>query len=150
MMRGIGGPLLCIGDLLSDVGEESTDVDDGVGSSSFSRSSSSLSSTTFIPNSNLDLQSAQLPQLFQETYDQLKEALGGSDHSWTTLTLKLCSALETANQLVQATSSNAGLLSKKIQELEKIIKRGDEAVAAARAIHSNLKLKDDVSDMENP
>lgn len=150
MMRGIGGPLLCIGDLLSDVGEESTDVDDGVGSSSFSRSSSSLSSTTFIPNSNLDLQSAQLPQLFQETYDQLKEALGGSDHSWTTLTLKLCSALETANQLVQATSSNAGLLSNKIQELEKIIKRGDEAVAAARAIHNNLKLKDDVSDIENP
>lgn len=65
MMRGIGGPLLCIGDLLSDVGEESADVDDGVGSSSFSRSSSSLSSTTFIPNSNLDLQSSQLPQLFQ-------------------------------------------------------------------------------------
>ncbi|KAL8133761.1 uncharacterized protein LOC141712652 [Apium graveolens] len=143
MMRGIGGPLLCIGDLLSDVGEESADVDDGVGSSSFSRSSSSLPSTTFIPNSNLDLQSSQLPQLFQETYDQLKEALGGSDHSWTALTLKLCTALETANQLVQATSSNAGLLSKKIQELEKLIKRVDDAVAAARAIHGNLKQKDD-------
>ncbi|KAK1361917.1 putative Histone-lysine N-methyltransferase SUV420H14-20 [Heracleum sosnowskyi] len=149
MTRGIGGPLLCIGDLLSDVGEESTDVDDGVGSSSFSRSSS-LSSTTFTPNSTLDLQSSHLPQLFQETYDQLKEALGGSDHSWTALTLKLCTALETANQLVQATSSNAGSLSKKIQELEKIIKRGDEAVAAARAIHSDLKRKDDVSDLKNP
>lgn len=144
MMRGIGGPLLCIGDLLSDVGEESIDVDDGVGSSS------SLSSTTFIPNSNLGLQSSQLPQLFQETYDQLKEALGGSDHSWTALTLKLCTALETANQLVQATSSNAGLLSKKIEELEKIIKRGDEAVAAARAIHKNLKRKDDVPELKNP
>lgn len=149
MMRGIGGPLLCIGDLLSDVGEESADgvVDDGVGSSPFSRSSSSSVSVT---NSDLNLQSSHLPQLFQETYDQLKEALGGSDHSWTALTLKLCAALETANQLVQATSSNAGLLSKKIQELEKIIKRGDDAVAAARAIHSDLKRKDDVSDSNIP
>lgn len=64
MMRGVGGPLLCIGDLLSDVGEESADVDEGVDSSSFSRSSSSLSST-LTPNSDLNLQSSNLPQLFQ-------------------------------------------------------------------------------------
>lgn len=63
--------------------------------------------------------------------------------------VQLCTALETANQLVQATSSNAGLLSKKIEELEKIIKRGDDAVAAARAIHGNLKQKD-ASDLKNP
>ncbi|KAL1820504.1 hypothetical protein ACET3Z_015373 [Daucus carota] len=149
MMRGVGGPLLCIGDLLSDVGEESADVDDGVASSSFSRSSSSLSST-LTPNSDLNLQSSNLPQLFQETYDQLKEALGGSDHSWTALTLKLCTALETANQLVQVTGSNVTLLSEKIQELEKIIKRGDDAVAASRTIHSDLKQKEDISDIKNP
>lgn len=138
MMRGIGGPLLCIGDLLSDVGQESTDVvDDGV----------EVGSSSFL---DVNLQYSHLPQLFQETYDQLEDALEGSDHSWTALTLKLCAALGTANQLVQATSSNVGLLSEKIHELEKIIKRSDDAVAAARAIHTNLKGKDDVSDLKNP
>lgn len=56
--------------------------------------------------------------------------------------LQLCTALETANQLVQCTHSNAGLLSEKIQELEQIIKRGDTAVAAAKAFHSSLSRKE--------
>lgn len=53
MMRGIGGPLLCIGDLLSDVGQESTDVvDDGV----------EVGSSSFL---DVNLQYSHLPQLFQ-------------------------------------------------------------------------------------
>ena len=64
--------------------------------------------------------------------------------------MQLCTALETANQLVQVTGSNVTLLSEKIQELEKIIKRGDDAVAAARTIHSDLKQKEDISDIKNP
>lgn len=139
-MRGAGGPLLCIGDLLSDVGE----ADGGSGSSSHLSNlqpSFSPSLSTSLPNSDLNLQPSDLPKLFQETYDQLNEALAGTDHSWTALTLKLCTALETANQLVQSTNSNVGLLSEKIQELERIVKRGDTAVAAAKAFHSSLNQK---------
>ncbi|KAJ7965599.1 Histone-lysine N-methyltransferase [Quillaja saponaria] len=73
---------------------------------------------------------------FWENYDHLKEALVGTDHSWTALTLKLCIALETANQLVQSTNSNVALLSEKIGELQKIVKRGDSAIAAAKADHA--------------
>lgn len=55
--------------------------------------------------------------------------------------LQLCTALETANELVQSTNSNVRLLSEKVGELEKIVKRGDSAVAAAKAIHVSLNQK---------
>ncbi|KAK2983907.1 hypothetical protein RJ640_020203 [Escallonia rubra] len=123
-MRGVGGPLLCIGDLLSDVGGGDIETP-------FSPSSSS-------PTSNLNLQPSDLTKLFQESYDHLTEALAGTDHSWTALTLKLCTALETANKLVQSINSNVGLLSEKVGELKGIVKSGDSAIAAATAIHSSL------------
>ncbi|KAL3741108.1 hypothetical protein ACJRO7_022253 [Eucalyptus globulus] len=69
-----------------------------------------------------------------ENYDKLNETLARGDHSWTALTLKLCSSLEVANKLVQSTHGNAGLLLEKVEELEKIIKRGNSAVAAVKAI----------------
>ncbi|KAK4798872.1 hypothetical protein SAY86_024237 [Trapa natans] len=127
-MRGIGGPLLCIGDLLSDVGEENIPPIESMTPPSLSPSSSSRDSKDA-------LQPSDLPQRFQESYDELIEALAYGDHSWTALTLKLCSSLEKANVLVQSTNSNTRLLLEKMGELEKIIRRGDSAVAAAKAVH---------------
>ncbi|CAK9138478.1 unnamed protein product, partial [Ilex paraguariensis] len=78
-----------------------------------------------------------------ENYDRLNEALlAGTEHSWTALTLKLCTALETANKLVQSTNSHVDLLSGKLGEFEKIIKRGDSAIAAASAIHRCLNQRE--------
>ncbi|XP_027333219.1 uncharacterized protein LOC113848054 [Abrus precatorius] len=120
-MRGIGGPLLCIGDLLNDVGEED-----------LGNSSHSLSHLNDTPNPDPP---PDLTKLFQENYEHLNSALAGTDHSWTSLTLKLCTALETANQLVQSTNSSVASLLEKVEELHKIVKRGDSAIAAAKALY---------------
>ncbi|KAJ9673668.1 hypothetical protein PVL29_023307 [Vitis rotundifolia] len=133
-MRGIGGPLLCIGDLLTDVGEADPHSDQP--------SPLSPSSSSSIPFSPHTLQPSHLNRLFQENYDQLNKALAGTDHSWTALTLKLCTALQTANKLVQSANTNVELLSEKVGELERVVKRGDSAVAAAKAIHISLNQKD--------
>ncbi|KAM2067454.1 hypothetical protein ACFX1T_043788 [Malus domestica] len=113
MMRGVGGPLLCIGDLLSDVGG-------GGGGEAVaspppqqhepSPSSSSVSSSA---------QSLDLIKLYQ-----------------------LCSALQTANKLVQSTNSNVMLLSEKVGELAGVVKRADSAMAAARVVHGSLNRKE--------
>ncbi|KAM7253229.1 hypothetical protein ACFE04_025847 [Oxalis oulophora] len=126
---GVGGPLLCIGDLLSDVqGEDSINPPQQL----HDHDETSIS----------DFKSSHLPKLFQETYNQLNEALAGTDHSWTSLTLKLCGAVETANQLVQCTNANASVLSEKVKELEKIIKKGDAAISSAKSIYIPLNTKD--------
>lgn len=57
------------------------------------------------------------------------------------LQFQLCTSLETANKLVHATTTNARLLSEKVEELEKIVKRGDSAVAAARTVHATVNQK---------
>ncbi|WCJ44612.1 hypothetical protein M5689_025270 [Euphorbia peplus] len=124
-MKGVGGPLLSIGDLLSDL-EENPNLHQTLKDASLPSS----------PHSSLDL-----TNLFQENYNQLNEAFARTDHSWTSLTLKLCTSLETANELVQSTNSNVILLSEKVEELEKIVKRGDSAVAAAKAVHVSLNQK---------
>ncbi|KAL4334099.1 hypothetical protein GQ457_07G023120 [Hibiscus cannabinus] len=133
-MRGIGGPLLTIGDLLSDVGEESGDAPEHR-----HRRDASLPSPSLLDSIDASSQSLDLIKLFQENFEKLNEALAGSDHSWTALTLELCTALETANKLVQSTDTNVRSLSEKVRELERIIKRGDSAVTAARAISISLK-----------
>ncbi|CAN6569053.1 unnamed protein product [Malus baccata var. baccata] len=129
MMRGAGGPLLCIGDLLSDVGESDA---------SPPPQQPETSSSSFVSSSD---QSLDLTKLFQENYEQLNEALDGTDHSWAALTLKLCSALETANKLVQSTNSNVMSMSEKVGELEGVIKRADSAITAARVVHGFTKQK---------
>ncbi|CAL5189292.1 unnamed protein product [Lathyrus oleraceus] len=129
-MRGIGGPLLCIGDLLSDVGEEN---EDGGTTSSSYHPSSNPSSLSDLNNNNQPL--PDLTKLFQENYYHLNEALNATDHSWTSLTLKLCTSLDTANKLVQCTNSNVASLLEKVEELEKIVKRGDSAIAATKAFY---------------
>uniref|UniRef100_A0A7C8ZWI4 Uncharacterized protein n=1 Tax=Opuntia streptacantha TaxID=393608 RepID=A0A7C8ZWI4_OPUST len=130
-MRGIGGPLLCIGDLLGDVGEPDT---------SDNRHNQTLKSPPTSSSSHPDLhfQPSDLSKLFQENYDQLNKALSGTDHSWTSLTLKLCSALDTAKKLIESTNSNVTVLSEKVEELEKVIKKEDSAIAEVRSIHSLL------------
>ncbi|BAT82068.1 hypothetical protein LR48_Vigan07g217600 [Vigna angularis] len=124
-MRGIGGPLLCIGDLLNDVGEEQQ-------GHSLRREASPTPSSSHLNDNDPP---PNLLTLFQKHYDHLNSALSGTDHSWTSLTLKLCTSLETANQLVQSTNSNVASLSEKVEELQKIVKRGDSAIAAAKALY---------------
>ncbi|KAG4958936.1 hypothetical protein JHK87_035569 [Glycine soja] len=74
--RGIRGPLLCIGDLLNDIGEEE---EKGRGHSLLREASPSPSSSLL----------NNLTKLFQEHYDHLNSTLSGTDHSWTSLTLKV-------------------------------------------------------------
>ncbi|XP_010455247.1 PREDICTED: uncharacterized protein LOC104736868 [Camelina sativa] len=131
-MRGVGGPLLSIGDLLADLVEET----------SYSSENVTTPEISSKPDSDEAISGPlDLSRLFQENYDKLNDAFAGSDHSWTSLTLELCTALETANKLVHATTSNARLLSEKVEELEKIVKRGDSAVAAARTVHATVNQK---------
>ncbi|VVB08332.1 unnamed protein product [Arabis nemorensis] len=122
------GPLLSIGDLLADLVEDTVESpENGPNPESCSK---------------LDPDSISGPldltRLFQENYDKLNTAFAASDHSWTSLTLELCTSLETGNKLVHATTTNARLLSEKVEELEKIVKRGDSAVAAARIVHATV------------
>ncbi|XP_072952953.1 uncharacterized protein [Typha angustifolia] len=126
-MRGVGGPLLCIGDLLSDVAADDGAVE-GV----------EETPPPLFTTAGLDglLEPSDLQRLFEENYEQLIESLSGSDHSWTALMLKLCTALKTADKLVSTASSNAGLLLEKVKVLEGILKKGDSAIAAAKALHT--------------
>uniref|UniRef100_A0A9I9D0P6 Uncharacterized protein n=1 Tax=Cucumis melo TaxID=3656 RepID=A0A9I9D0P6_CUCME len=161
-MRGTGGPLLCIGDLLCDVGEEEAVEGKGLNETpksipSPSSSSSSVSTTLF------DLsQPPDLPQLFQlrefhpihlllqENYDQLNKVFDDNDHSWTALTLKMCSALDTATKLVESTNSNSRFLLEKIVELEHVLEKGDatrEAAMAIQTIYSSQIAQDSISSL---
>ncbi|GAB2252124.1 hypothetical protein Droror1_Dr00004971 [Drosera rotundifolia] len=141
-MRGeaAGGPLLRIGDLLADVGESSVYAADDQPRrrDQTSHLSPSSSPSSLISSQALDLQPSDLTKLFQETYDELNKALSGADHSWTSLTLKLCTILDAANKLINSTNSNVAKLLEKVEELKGIIKRGDSSIAAVRSIHSSL------------
>ncbi|XP_021748127.1 uncharacterized protein LOC110713980 [Chenopodium quinoa] len=132
-MRGVGGPLLCIGDLLCDVGESEDNLEHPIPHIQTPSSPSALPSSSDI---HLDLHPSRLTQLFQENYEQLNKALDGTDHSWTSLTLKLCTALDTAKKLIESTNSNVTVLSENVGELEKMIGKGDSAIAEVRSIHS--------------
>ncbi|KAI3464491.1 hypothetical protein Pfo_021154 [Paulownia fortunei] len=126
-MRGVGGPLLCISDLLSDVREENSGVP---------HDHAPLPEAADISK----LPASDLPKRFQENFNELKGALEGADHSWTALTLKLCSALETANKLVDSSNSRVASLSEKVEELERIVNRRDSAITAAKPFQGSLKL----------
>ncbi|XP_057795877.1 uncharacterized protein LOC131011985 isoform X2 [Salvia miltiorrhiza] len=75
-MRGVGGPLLCISDLLSDVGEDNSG---GIHDHAAPPEAADVSK----------LSASEIPKLFQENFNELKGALEGADHSWTALTLKV-------------------------------------------------------------
>ncbi|KAK4708391.1 hypothetical protein R3W88_029316 [Solanum pinnatisectum] len=128
-MRGVGGPLLCIGDLLNDVGENDAGGDQ----------LPSHPINTPSPDYNSSLQPSDLNKLFQEKYEQLNMALAGTDHSWTHLTLELCTALETANKLVRSTNSNVGMLKDRVEELCEVINRRDATIEVAKAFEGSPK-----------
>ncbi|CAK9313620.1 unnamed protein product [Citrullus colocynthis] len=135
-MRGTGGPLLCIGDLLCDVGEE--EAIDGKGSNETPKSIPLPSSSSASVSSLFDVSHPpDLPKLFQENYGQLNKVFDDNDHSWTALTLKMCSALDTATKLVESTNSNSRFLLEKIVELEHVLEKGDSTRQAAMAIQTS-------------
>ncbi|KAK1287118.1 hypothetical protein QJS10_CPB19g01783 [Acorus calamus] len=108
MMRGVGGPLLCIADLLSDL-SASTDGD----------VQTSLPSISVGSSSSPDLKPSDLHRLFE-----------------------LCSALETADKLLQTADTNSESLLEKIDVLNGILKRGDSAVAVARGLCESQNVKE--------
>ncbi|XP_038886232.1 uncharacterized protein LOC120076466 isoform X2 [Benincasa hispida] len=135
-MRGTGGPLLCIGDLLCDVGEE--EAGGTKGSNETPKSIPSPSSSSASVSTLFDVsESPDLPKLFQENYDQLNKVFDDNDHSWTALTLKMCNALDTATKLVESTNSNSRFLLEKIVELERVLEKGDSTREAAMAIQTS-------------
>ncbi|KAK1432360.1 hypothetical protein QVD17_09256 [Tagetes erecta] len=125
---GLGGPLLCIGDLLNDVGEEDT-------------TTATATANDVIANSHrLSLiepanHPSDLTKLYQESFKCLNDALDGTSHSWTAHTLELCSSLETASKLIQSSSSHVIEVSKKIKELETITNKGNLVIKEAELIH---------------
>lgn len=79
--------------------------------------------------------------LTQENYNELEQSLKGNDHSWTALTLKLCTALETADKLIQSTGSNVESLAENIHVLETILTRGDSTVEKAKDVLNTMPEK---------
>ncbi|GAB2290820.1 hypothetical protein Dimus_025087 [Dionaea muscipula] len=140
-MRGTGGPLLCIGDLLSDIGEPDADEHRRHDQAPLSLSPSS-SSTSSQP---LDVDPSNLTKLFQENYAELNKALAGTDHLWTSFTLKLCTVLDAANILIKMTNTNVIMLSDELRKLEEIIKRRDSSMEAVRSVQRSLSQKESPS-----
>ncbi|KAF5200496.1 histone-lysine N-methyltransferase [Thalictrum thalictroides] len=79
--------------------------------------------------------------LHQENYKQLNEALSESGHSWTALTLKLCTALDTADKLIQSANSDAKSLSEKVDVLQNIVRRGNSAVKQVKVINGAANIE---------
>ncbi|KAI3784275.1 hypothetical protein L1987_43371 [Smallanthus sonchifolius] len=131
---GLGGPLLCIGDLLNDVGEEDTTTANEVISPSHRPNSSPIEAADL---TNQQIHPSDLTKLYQESYKCLNDALDGTSHSWTAHTLELCLALETANKLIQSSSSHVIEVSKKIRELETITNKGNLVIKEAEFIHTS-------------
>ncbi|KAK9069463.1 hypothetical protein SSX86_011367 [Deinandra increscens subsp. villosa] len=125
---GVGGPLLCIGDLLNDVGEEEQDTATAT-ASNIHRPSPTPADRQIHPS--------DLTKLYQESNKCLNDALNGSSHSWAAHTLELCLALETANKLIQSSSAHVIEVSKKIRELETITNKGNLVIKEAEFIHTS-------------
>ncbi|EES05285.2 uncharacterized protein LOC8072605 [Sorghum bicolor] len=122
-MRGVGGPLLTIGDLLSDLAVDGGDDPlVGVGDASAPSSPSATQQAGKADPSDLS-------RLFEEHYNNLMKALEEKDPSWPSLMLKLCAALKTADKLVSCANMNAEQLLEKVKALEGVLERSDHAVA---------------------
>ncbi|GJM85312.1 hypothetical protein PR202_ga01749 [Eleusine coracana subsp. coracana] len=122
-MRGVGGPLLTIGDLLSDLAVD--DGDDPLASGG----DVSAPSSPLAAQSSGQADPADLSRLFEEHYNNLMKALQENDPSWPSLMLKLCAALKTADKLVSSANTNAEQLLEKVKLLESVLERGDCVVA---------------------
>nr|ABK21735.1 unknown [Picea sitchensis] len=117
MVGSLGGPLLCVRDLLADL---SRDDDDD-----YADSHPGPTSTTSQPQEPSEC----LHAIFERNYNDLIKALTNSGHSWTGLTLKLCTGLKAADMLVQSIHVKFGELSKKVEALEAVLKRGESALS---------------------
>ncbi|KAM0844152.1 hypothetical protein ACQ4PT_057244 [Festuca glaucescens] len=124
-MRGVGGPLLTVSDLLSDLAVDvgNDHLDGGGGDAS-------------VPSSPLAAQQAEeadpsdLQRLFEEDYDNLMKSLQENDPSWPSLMLKLCRALKTSDKLLSCANTKVQQLLEKVEALEHVLERGDHAVGA--------------------
>ncbi|KAH0933374.1 hypothetical protein HID58_010491 [Brassica napus] len=157
-MKGVGGPLLSIGDLLADLVEEPV-----VSAPPNPQNSSKLETDAI--SEPLDLTGlfqvipligkcscgrAVLTTMINLTECLLVLITHGPLLLWrwfylpmgvSNVSYMLCTSLETVNKLVHATTTNARFLSEKVRELEKIVKQGDSAVAAARSVHATVNQK---------
>lgn len=124
-MRGVGGPLLTIGDLLSDLAVDSAGDDHLAG-----RGDASVPSSPLAAQQVEEADPSDLRGLFGEHYDNLVKSLRENDPSWPSLMLKLCTALKTADKLVTCTNTNAEQLLEKVEVLGQVLEKGDRAVAA--------------------
>ncbi|PUZ76193.1 hypothetical protein GQ55_1G270300 [Panicum hallii var. hallii] len=121
-MRGVGGPLLTIGDLLSDLAVDGGDDPLAAGGDAS------------VPSSPSEAQQAgkadpsDLSRLFEEHYNNLMKALQENDPSWPSQMLKLCAALKAADKLVSSANTDAEQLMEKVKVLEGVLERGDRAV----------------------
>ncbi|KAL6899268.1 hypothetical protein ACP4OV_005926 [Aristida adscensionis] len=122
-MRGVGGPLLTIGDLLSDLA-----VDGGDDSLAGGADASAPCSPLPAQHAG-EANPSDLSRLFEEHYDNLMKSLQENDPSWPSLMLKLCAALRIADKLVSCANTNAEQLLAKVEVLESVLERGDRAVA---------------------
>uniref|UniRef100_A0ACD5ZBJ5 Uncharacterized protein n=1 Tax=Avena sativa TaxID=4498 RepID=A0ACD5ZBJ5_AVESA len=123
-MRGVGGPLLTVSDLLSDLAVDGGDDHlDGSGDAS-------------VPSSPLAAQQVEeadpsdLQRLFEKDYDNLMKSLRENDPSWPSLMLELCRALKTSDKLLSSANTRARHLLEKVEVLEHVLERGDHAVGA--------------------
>ncbi|KAK9069471.1 hypothetical protein SSX86_011375 [Deinandra increscens subsp. villosa] len=128
---GVGGPLLCIGDLLNDVGEEEQDT------TTATATASNIHRPSPTTAADHQIHPSDLTKLYQESNKCLNDALNGSSHSWAAHTLELCLALETANKLIQSSSAHVIEVSKKIRELETITNKGNLVIQEAEFIHTS-------------
>eukprot|EP00252_Welwitschia_mirabilis_P024264 TRINITY_DN7141_c0_g1_i1.p1 TRINITY_DN7141_c0_g1~~TRINITY_DN7141_c0_g1_i1.p1 ORF type:complete len:124 (-),score=21.32 TRINITY_DN7141_c0_g1_i1:296-667(-) len=116
MAGRMGGPLLCVADLLADLSSSDDEVD---GHSVSDSSHSQLPSTS-------------LHAAFEKNFNDLTRALANSGHSWTGLTQKVCTTLKVADKLVQTAHSELEGLSEKVQKLETILHRENIVISELR------------------
>jgi len=121
-MRGVGGPLLTIGDLLSDLAVDGGDDPLAAGGDASVPSSPSAAQQAG------EADPSDLSRLFEEHYNNLMKALQENDPSWPSLMLKLCAALKAADKLVSSANTDAEQLMEKVKVLEGVLERGDRAV----------------------
>ncbi|XP_051195483.1 uncharacterized protein [Lolium perenne] len=137
-MRGVGGPLLTVSDLLSDLAVDGGNdhLDGGGGDAS-------------VPSSPLAAQQVEeadpshLQRLFEEDYDNLMKSLQENDPSWPSLMLKLCTALKTSDKLLGCANAKARQLLEKVEALEQVLEKGDHMVGAILEGLQNAQLKGD-------
>ncbi|XP_044970539.1 uncharacterized protein LOC123430767 [Hordeum vulgare subsp. vulgare] len=136
-MRGVGGPLLTVSDLLSDLAVEGGDDHlDGGGDAS-------VPSSPLAVHQVEEADPSELQRLFAEDYDSLMKSLRENDPSWPSLMLKLCRALKTSDKLLSCANVKAEQLLEKVEKLEHVLERGDRAVGSIIEVLQSMQLTED-------